>query len=112
MKARDMLEPKERVIAVFTYGHHFTRNDDHSGSIGHWHIDAERAKSLDRVIIYHRDEPAGNNKLYIASMHHIEPTSNEPKHVIFFEHCQFAGITNENWNSFAEAGSSVIRYLP
>ena len=109
MKARDLIKPDENVIVIFTHGLHFDLRDDKTGSTGEWDIDPNR--SVDRVIIYHRNDEMHTNILYIANHAGVEPANREGRYNIQLTHVQYIGTTSSNWNEFAEAGANPIRYL-
>ena len=109
MKARDFIKPDENVIVIFTKGVHFALNDDNTGSTGEWDIDPNR--SVDRVIIYHRNDESNINTLYMANHAGVEPADREGRYNIQLTHVQYIGTTSANWNNFAETGTNPIRYL-
>ena len=116
---RGQIDSKERVVVIFTHGDnlHIDPND-HTGYTGDWIMDANRARQARRVIIYLRDDAMGVNKLYVASVDGVDPAPGhaEPRHKLRFSHCQFTGITPEDWPSFADiakgGGQNPVRYLP
>ena len=125
MKARQMLEPGESVVVIYTKGPGLVIKPDHTGSTESWTLDPGHAREAKRVIIYHRgevadshsDKAAGSNKLYVASMDDVKQTQgrSDGTYTIFFTHCQFAGTTTEDWLSFVESAKGAqnpIRYLP
>ena len=73
MKARDFIKPGENVLVIFTHGIHFEIHDDKTGSTGEWDLDPMR--SIDRVIIYHRNDELKINTLYIANHAGIAPAN-------------------------------------
>jgi hypothetical protein len=111
MKARDFIEAGENVIVIFTHGLHFKFGDDNTGSTGEWVIDPNR--SVNRVIIYLRNDEKHTNTLYIANHAGVKPADREGRHNIQLTHVQYIGITSANWSEFAEGGAgNPIRYLP
>lgn len=117
MKARQMLEPNERVVVIYTRGPGLVVHPDRTGFTQAWKVDPRRDAGLTRVFIYRRDEVNGSNKLYVASVDRLDPTPGEAdRYTIVFSHCQFAGITSEDWPSFADiaagGGQNPVRYLP
>ena len=54
MKARNFVKPDERVIVIFTRGANLEINSDNTGSTGKWDLNPNH--SIDRVIIYRRDD--------------------------------------------------------
>lgn len=110
MKARHFVRPDERVIVIFTRGGWFDIRDDQTGSTGTWVIDP--ARSLDRVIVYHRDAATNANTVYLASFVEAVPTGEDERFRIEFAHIQYAGQSTLNWRDFAETGTNPIRYLP
>ena len=110
MKARDLIKPDENVIVIFTHGLHFDLRDDKTGSTGEWDIDPNR--SVNRVIIYLRNDETHTNTLYIANHAGVEPADREGRHNIQLTHVQYIGTTSANWKEFAEADANPIRYLP
>ena len=110
MKARDFIKPDENVIVIFTHGLHFDLGDDNTGSTGEWDIDPNR--SVDRVIIYLRNDERHTNTLYIANHAGVKPADREGRHNIQLTHVQYIGTTSAKWPEFAETGMRSIRYLP
>jgi hypothetical protein len=110
VKARDLIKPDENVIVIFTRGLHFDPGDDNTGSTGEWDIDPNR--SVDRVIIYHRNDGTHTNTLYIANHAGVKPADREGRHNIQLTHVQYIGTTSAKWPEFAETGAHPIRYLP
>ena len=110
MKARDFIKPGENVIVIFTRGLHFEPGDDNTGSTGEWDIDPNR--SVNRVIIYLRNDEMHTNILYIANHAGVKPADRKGRHNILLTHVQYIGTTSANWSEFAEAGTNPIRYLP
>ena len=109
MKARDFIKPGENVIVILTRGSDFSLPDGKTGSTGKWKIDPNR--SVDRVIIYLRNDEINTNTLYIANHAGVEPADREGRYNIQLTHVQYIGTTSANWNNFAETGSYPIRYL-
>lgn len=110
MKARDFIKPGETAMVIFTRGGRFEVNADHTGSTGNWVIDPNR--KIDRVIVYHRNETANTNMLYIGSLVQAEKTTENDRYNIRLAHIQYIGETTLHWKEFAEAGQNPIRYLP
>lgn len=110
MKARNFVKPDERVIVIFTRGVHLEINSDNTGSTGKWDLNPNH--SIDRVIIYRRDDEGDTNLLYIATHSGVEPTDLEGRYKIHLKHIQYVGVTGENWKEFAECGANPIRYFP
>ena len=108
MKARDFIKLGENVIVILTHGSDFFLHDN-TGSTGEWKIDQNR--SVDRVIIYLRDDENNTNTLYIANHAGVEPADREGRYNIQLTHVQYIGTTPANWNEFAETGTYPIRYL-
>ena len=109
MKARDFIKPGENVVVIFTHGLHFILCDGNTGSTGQWIIDPNR--SVDRVIVYHRDDEKNTNILYIANHAGTEPAEREGRYNIQLAHVQYIGTTSTNWIEFAEGGQYPIRYI-
>ncbi len=110
MKARDFIQPGEAIMVVFTHGIHFEIYDDSTGSTGEWEIDPNR--SVDRVLIYRRNDELKTNTLYIANHAGVKPANREGRHTIQLTHVQYVGATSKNWVEFAEGGAYPVRYLP
>lgn len=110
MKARDFIKPDENVIVIFTTGSDFLLHDGSTASTGEWNIDPNR--SVDRVIIYHRNDEMHRNIVYIANHAGVESADREGRYNIQLTHVQYIGTTSANWPEFAEAGANPIRYLP
>ncbi|MBD2092869.1 HNH endonuclease [Microcoleus sp. FACHB-1515] len=110
MKARNFIKPGEKVIVIFTRGIDLEINSDNTGSTGNWDLNPNH--SIDRVIIYRRDDEDNTNSLYIATHAGVEATEWEGRYKIYLNHIQYVGVTDENWKEFAECGANPIRYFP
>lgn len=110
MKASDFIKPGESILVIFTHGIHLELSDANTGSTGEWEIDATR--SVDRVLIYHRNDELKTNTLYIANHAGVVPADRQGRHNIQLTHVQYIGVTSKNWIEFAEGGQNPIRYLP
>lgn len=110
MKARDFIKPGENILVIFTHGINFELHGDNTGSTGEWEIDPNR--SVNRVIVYHRNDAMKTNTLYIANHAGVKPANRQGRHNIQLTHVQYIGVTSKNWLEFAEGGQHPIRYLP
>jgi hypothetical protein len=110
VKARDFIKPSENVIVIFTKGSDFFLHDGSTGLTGEWKIDPNR--SVDRVIIYYRNDERHTNTMYIANHAGVKPADREGRHNIQLTHVQYIGTTSAKWPEFAETGMRSIRYLP
>ena len=109
MNARELIEPGERAVVVFTHGPHFVWREDGSGSTGNWKIN--RARRFDRVIIYHRLDSATANEVYTAEADGLEPSDEEGRKIILLKNVVHRGSTTANWREFAEGRQNPVRYL-
>lgn len=110
MKARNFVKPNERVVVIFTRGIDLEINSDNTGSTGKWHLNPNH--SIDRVIIYRRDDENDVNSLYIATHCGVDHTELEGRYKIHLNHIQYVGVTTERWTDFAECGVNPVRYIP
>ncbi len=111
-KARDFIKPDENILVVFTEGMHFELSDGNTGVTGEWDVKPDRARSVDRVLVYHRNTQTATNDLYIANRVRVDPARREDRYNIQLSHVQYVGITALNWNEFADTGMKSFRYLP
>ena len=109
MHARHFLEPDETGLVIFTHGPNFIRYDEARGTSGEWQVNPNR--TVDRVIIYVRDEPAATNKIYLATYDKTRPSSQVGRYFIDLLHIQYAGTTEVNWYEFAGEGQNPFRYV-
>jgi hypothetical protein len=111
-KARDFIKPGEKILAIFTKGMHFELSAGNTGVTGEWSLDPNNARLVDRVLIYHQNNEANTNDLYIASLVRVDLARREDRYNLQLNHVQYIGVTSLNWHDFAEAGANPIRYLP
>ncbi|MCT7964079.1 hypothetical protein NG791_25710 [Laspinema sp. D1] len=109
MKARDFIKPNESAVVIFTHGEKFVIHEDNTGLTGEWKISPNR--TVERVILYHRDDEKNTNSLYIGNYAGAEPSTLEGRYNIRLTHLQYIGLTSLNWIEFAEGGQNPIRYL-
>jgi hypothetical protein len=110
-KTRDFIKPGEKILAVFTEGMHFELSDGNTGVTGEWDVDPNHARSVDRILVYHRNTLTATNDLYIANLVRVDLARREDRYNLQLNHVQYVGITSLNWHDFAEAGANPIRYL-
>ncbi|MCA0352547.1 MAG: HNH endonuclease [Chloroflexi bacterium] len=108
MHARDFVQPGKRLLALFTNGHLLTFNNDSTGKSGNWIMDDHRINTIDRVLIYLRDD-ANKNTLYIATYNHAEKVE-DGRYCVYFEHCQYVMEIAQNWVEFTGA-QQAVRYF-
>jgi hypothetical protein len=111
-KARDFIKPGENILVVFTEGMHFELSDGNTGVTGEWDVEPDRARLVDRVLVYHRNTQTATNDLYIANRVRVDLARREDRYNIQLSHVQYVGITTLNWHEFADTGTKSFRYLP
>lgn len=111
-KARDFIKPGENILVVFTEGMHFELSDGNTGVTGEWDVKPDRARSVDRVLVYHRNNETNTNELYIANRVRVDLARREDRYNIQLNHVQYIGATSLNWPDFADTGMKSFRYLP
>jgi hypothetical protein len=111
-KARDFIKPGEKILAIFTEGMHFELSDGNTGVTGEWDVDPDRARSVDRILVYHRNTLTATNDLHIANRVRVDPAVREGRYNIQLSHVQYVGTTSLNWHEFADTGTKSFRYLP
>lgn len=111
-KARDFIKSDEHILVVFTEGMHFELSDGNTGVTGEWPVDPSHARSVDRVLVYHRNNEKNTNDLYIANRVRVDLSRREDRYNIQLSHVQYVGITPLNWHEFADTGAQPFRYLP
>ncbi len=111
-KARDFIKPGENILVVFTEGMHFELSDGNTGVTGEWPVDPSHAGSVDRVLVYHRNNETNSNDLYIANRVRVDPARRADRYNIQLSHVQYIGATSLNWPDFADTGMKSFRYLP
>ncbi len=109
MKARDLLGENESAIVLFTDGQELHIREDRTGSTSNWKL--SRKHDYDKVIVYRRDIETGTNEVYLAVPGDITASSVPGRSVLGLANIECAGITDEGWYAFAEAGSNPVRYL-
>ena len=109
MNARELIEPGETAVVVFTHGPHFVLREDGSGSTGNWKLNIDR--QFHRVIICHRKGSIQENDVYIADADGIEDCVDEGRYVIRFKNVVRRGSTTNNWLKFANGSQSPVQYL-
>jgi hypothetical protein len=115
----DLIEPSERVLAVFTthveLDSNLKINSDGTGYTGDWVI--RKNPGVDRIIIYKRNKNriSEENILYKGRISSIEgPLSrylDKKRYRIHFYQLKEIGSTNEKWSAFADCGTNPVRYF-
>jgi hypothetical protein len=111
-KASDFIKPGERILVVFTKGTDFELSAGNTGVTGEWPVDFNKASSVDRVLVYHRNSEMNRNDLYIANRGDVNSAETKDRYNIQLSHVQYVGVTALNWKKFADTDRSSIRYLP
>lgn len=115
MKAREILQPDERAVAIFTDGRNLEINPDGTGKSGVWVM--AKDLTVDSVIIYFRNKPKNVNEIYLGTFSNLSPSmikDLENRFVVEFTGTKFIGFTNENWNEFTETNrgaNNPIKYI-
>ena len=109
MRARDLIEPGETAVVIFTHGLHFALQEDGGGSTGNWKLNVKR--QFDRVIICHRRGSIEENDVYIADADGIEGCEDEGRYVIRLKNVVRRGNTTANWFMFGNGSQDPVQYL-
>src|SRR5215203_5301611 len=112
--ALDVLKSGESAIVLFTRGLHLF-SEDGKGWSGYWKSKPERHLPLHRVVIYDRprEQVPMQAKIYVADYAGVTdaPAPWLGRTIVHFEDAQQVGVTNRNWNEFADTGTSPVRYF-
>lgn len=115
--ARHFIETGETALIVFTRrgpapGELFDYDTrDRTGRTGAWYINPKR--SFDRVIIYHRDDQARKNVIYVATPR-AEKMKEGRRYMIELTDVEARGDTAASWAQFTESKTGYrnpVRYL-
>jgi hypothetical protein len=104
--ATSLLQRGEHAIVIFTYGRHFQKRKDGSGSTGDWVIDETR--KCNKVVIYNRIQ--ARNDIYVAKRRDIKPAKQPGRFVLKLSDIRYFGTTYFNWPQFA-GSRNPVRYL-
>jgi hypothetical protein len=106
MKARDVIEPGETAVAIFTSGRRFKLNQDGSGSTGNWVISQRR--KTDKVIIYKQDAERGQHEIYVGLLIEIIDSDEQGRREVRMANLELVGTTTNNWNEFTETQVGAV----
>ena len=107
MKARVFIKPNENVIVIFTNGEKFVIQENNTGLTGEWKISPNR--TVERVILYHRDDDKNTNSLYIENYAGAEPSTLEGRYNIRLTHLQYIGLTSDTFTRHFSGCSLTMR---
>lgn len=107
---RDVLQPGESALVIFTRDRELTLRPDGSGFTGNWVLDPRRRQS--RVVIYNRTGANADGGEIISALHWETTASTEPgRFVVAFKNSVLHGRTDKDWKEFAGTGQNPIRYI-
>lgn len=104
--ATSLLQRGEHAIVIFTYGRHFQKRKDGSGSTGDWVINETR--KCNKVVIYNRIQE--RNDIYVAKRRAVKPSKEPGRFVLKLSDIRYFGTTYFNWLQFA-GSRNPVRYL-
>ena len=70
-----------------------------------------KLNTVDKVIIYLRDESRKVNKIYLANYSGYRKSDVRRRYYIQFSNIQEVGRTTSNWLDFAECGQNPVAYI-
>lgn len=111
-KAKELVRPGEKAIAVFTRGDQFTYDQHGEGKTGNWKVNPKRLEGCDKVIIYKRGGSPDDNRVYIGNYMGIEPSPEPDRLIIFFSKLVDAGRSTSNWVQFGGGSGGAFFYIP
>jgi hypothetical protein len=110
-QALDCVRHGEKAFVVFTRGHHFQHDESGKGATGNWVAGQENLDTIDKVIIYMRNESSEKNQVFIGIYDGwINSTENNRK-VIKFYKLEELENTNSNWIEFGGTSWSPTFYI-
>jgi hypothetical protein len=97
---REVLQPGESALAVFTDGRHFQLYPDGTGTSGNWKT--RPPHTIDRFVVA---------QVYCADFIGTTPSPEAGRVVVQFRNARQLGITRQSWPKFADTGTNPVRCL-
>ena len=110
-KARDVINRNESAVVVFTKGIHLNFDSSGNGESGKWVLNPIKLETVDKVIIYLRDESKKVNKIYSAHYSSYRKSDVPRRYFILFSKIEEVGRTLSNWMDFAESDQNPVSYI-
>jgi hypothetical protein len=109
--AREVINPNQSAVVVFTHGEHLSFDALGNGSTGNWVVDPENVEDVDKVIIYLRRGDEMVNRIFLGNYAGLRKADIPKRHIIRFARLQEIGTTDANWPEFANSGQNPISYV-
>ena len=107
----DIIHAHDLAIVIFTRGLHFHYDSLGYGDTGDWVVDREVLSSVNKVIIYWRDEKSGSNRIFLGKYIGAQKLPDRNRYKIRFSELKEIGTTSLNWSEFANSGQNPVSYL-
>lgn len=106
---RDILDPRETALLLFTRNKQLEVNEDATGYSGNWILSPNRGYS--RIVLYKRDSSSPGGMILSATHVETKKSAQPRRYRVFFADCVTHGRTNRTWKEFAETGQNPVRYV-
>lgn len=110
-KASDVISKNESAVVLFTRGSHFIFDSIGNGESGKWVLNPDQLETIDRVIIYLRDDEKEVNKIFLANYSGYRKSDDSRRIYVRFSKIHEVGIAGVNWVDFAESGQNPVSYV-
>lgn len=110
-KAQYVVNRNESAVVVFTKGIYFDFDSNGNGESGKWVLNPIKLETIDKVIIYLRNESKKVNKIYLAQYSGYRKSDVSRRYFIQFSKIEEVGRTSSNWLDFAESGQNPVAYI-
>jgi hypothetical protein len=110
-KASDVISKNESAVVLFTRGSHFNFDSIGNGESGKWVLNPDQLETIDRVIIYLRDDEKEVNKIFLANYSGYRKSDDSRRIYVRFSKIHEVGIAGVNWVDFAESGQNPVSYV-
>jgi hypothetical protein len=109
--AKEILQPGERALVVFTRGPHFQHDASGKGVSGNWRVSDLRLSSINRIIIYLRNENLSESRIFIGDYKGWESSPEPQRKIIKFSNLKEVCRTTANWVEFSGRSRSPTAYI-
>lgn len=110
-KASGVISKKESAVVLFTRGPHFHFDSTGNGESGKWVLNPDQLETVDRVIIYLRDDEKEINRLFLANYSGYRKSDDPRRFYVQFSKIQEVGLAGANWVDFADSGQNPVAYI-
>lgn len=109
--AKDVLTAGQKAVVVFTRGEKLGFDDGGYGGTGNWKTNLTRLETVDKVIIYLRENGQSGGRIYMGNYVAYAPSPQPDRYIIYFSHLKEVGSTTSTWPEFGSYGQTPVAFV-